>query len=79
MKTIETKYLGPTNFKGSRIRATDGDNTIFLSRDCCDSIDEAHSRTALALKAKLGWTGKMIGGHTKSGMVFVFVKGALEI
>ncbi len=31
MKTITTKYHGPTNFAGSRVSATDGENRIILS------------------------------------------------
>ena len=74
MKTIETKYHGPTNFRGSRISATDcGDHTIYISYDNALNSDDAHKAAAIALRKKLNWSGPMQGGHTKAGMVWVFV------
>ena len=72
MKTIETKYLGPTTHKGSRIRATDGDNSIIVSYDGMLEHEDAHWKAAEALCHKLKWSGCMVQGETKNGYVFVF-------
>ena len=73
MKSIETKYVGPSNVKGSRIIATDcGDHRLIMSYDCAWSNEENHMNAAKQLCERLHWTGSLWGGHTKSGMVFVF-------
>lgn len=73
MQTITTKYLGPTNTKGARIKAvaSGAQQSITISYDH-ESNDHGHIKAANALAAKLGWTGRMIGGDTKEGKVFVF-------
>ena len=73
MQTITTKYLGPTNHKGSRFKAThSGDFTsVTISYDYSMSADGNHTRVAFMLAEKLNWEGSYIGGHTKDGMVFV--------
>ncbi len=35
--------------------------------------DDIHRKAAEALCAKMGWTGKLVSGSIKNGMVFVFV------
>ncbi len=79
MKSIETKYHGPTNFKGARFTATDGDNRVTVGYDHALNADENHKAAAMALKTKLAWKGSMQGGHTKTGMVFVFADKELVI
>ena len=71
---IETKYIGPSNIKGSRVKATaQTDNQITLTWD--DSLNSAqnHARAAAALCEKMDWNGHLVGGGTKAGEVFVFV------
>jgi hypothetical protein len=72
MKAISTKYHGPTNTRGSRISATDGDTTIFVSYH--DDAREPHDVAALALCKKLGWSGTLIRGGTKTGNVYVWAQ-----
>ena len=72
MKTISTKYLSATNFKGSRIKATDCDNSITISYPHELNHEQAHMKAAQALMEKMDWLGEMMGGHTKDGMVFIF-------
>lgn len=55
MKAIITKYHGPTNTRGSRITATDGDNRISLSMDDALNHDANHDAAAAALCRKLKW------------------------
>lgn len=74
MQTIHTKYVGPSNVRGSRIIATASGSKarIIVSCDLAASSEDAHIEGAKALCAKMDWHGTMIGGHTKDGMVFVF-------
>lgn len=77
MKAIITKYLGPTDRRGSRIKATDGDSSITVPLDSADSSEISHAKAAEALCRKLGWTGRYIGGGLSgrggimAGMVWV--------
>lgn len=73
MKAIQTKYLPATNTKGSRIRAFDSDgNSVTVSHYHDASRDDAHRRAARALCEKMDWRGRLIGGHIKDGMAFVW-------
>jgi len=79
MQTITTKYLGPTNTKGSRIKASCEGGSITVSLDYGVEIEQDYMKAAKALKDKMNWSGEMIGGHTKDGMVFVFVNDFYKI
>ena len=75
MKAISTKYLPATNYLGSRIKATaEGGNSITLSYDDALNSDQMHLKAAIALRDKMNWKdgGKLIGGGTETGYVFVF-------
>lgn len=79
MKTIETKFVPATNHKSSRIKATEPDGiSVTLSWDHSMSDEENHDRARAALCDRLGWNGPMIGGHTKRGMIWVFMPSATE-
>ena len=73
MQTIITKYHGATNTKGSRISAMtmSGAKRVYVSYDHGLRIDENHAAAAHELMRQLDWRARMIGGHTKEGMVFV--------
>lgn len=73
MKAIFTKYLGPTNSRGSRIKAWDGDNnSVTLHWDDALNSDENHVAACRALCDKVGWSGRMIMGSHKEVNVHVF-------
>lgn len=79
---IRTKYYGPTNTKGSRIKAMAeagkhiGETTsVFTTYDCAlDSYDN-HERAAKRLCEKLEWEGTFTSGslNNDGGMVFVYL------
>jgi hypothetical protein len=76
MKAIKTKYLGPTDTRGSRIRACDGDRncvTVPYPYEARQG-EEAHRVAAKALAKKMGWGSRGLrGGWLKSGeYAFVF-------
>lgn len=73
-KAIRTKYHGPTNTRGSRVTATDGDrNWITIEWDHSLTSDQNHRAAAVALCKKLGWTGTLAQGGFPDSCVFVFV------
>jgi hypothetical protein len=73
MKTIKTTHLGPTNTRGSRIKASDEDgNSITLPYKSELNSNQCHMEAAVALCEKMDWIGMLHGGHTKNGMTWVF-------
>lgn len=68
-KAITTKYLGPTDFKGSRISATDGDgNRVSVPYEYALNSDGNHIAAATALCEKMKWKGTLVhGGLLKNG------------
>ncbi len=73
MKSITTKYHGPTNSRGSRVSATDGDSRIALSWDSALDSDANHDAAAKALCLKLGWANQsLMRGNHNTGNVYVF-------
>ena len=72
MQIITTKYMGPTNTRGSRIKASSSHYSITRAYNGSLKSEENHKLAVIDLMAKLEWAGVMYGGHTKDGMVFVF-------
>lgn len=75
MKAIQVKYLGPTNHKGSRWKATAWPNlSVTLSYDY--ALDgEGNARTAAnALAGKMGWRHPTGAGQLPNGD-YVFTLG----
>ena len=69
---ITTRYMGPTNFKGSRIVVTSGNgHRMIVSWDHALDVGENHAAAAKALADKMEWGGEWVGGGTKDGYVFV--------
>lgn len=77
MQAIICKYFGPTNSKGSRIKAQCAAGSVTISYPHELSGQAVYRKAAEALVAKLGWNdshyGKLLGGQVPSGeYVFVF-------
>lgn len=86
LRAISTRYFGPTNSRGSRIKAIarkrEHDMPELSLTDNWDygaSIDENHCRVAKLLAAKLEWSGLYIGGSTDDGLVFVNAGNGSEV
>jgi hypothetical protein len=74
MVAITTKYFGPTNFKGSRIKASANGNSVTIGFDYALGSEERHAKAARALCDKMGWKNKLIAGGLDAGnYVFVMV------
>ena len=76
MKAIETRYYGPTNTRGSRIRAFDLDgNSVSIPYPYDLSGEGCHAAAAKALCKKMNWHGKLASGALERGYVFVWCIG----
>lgn len=72
---IVTKYLGPTNTRGGRIKAwakSGGKLSVTIPYPHDLSLSQAHAAAAVALCDKLGWTySELHQAHVDNGCVFV--------
>jgi hypothetical protein len=74
MVAILTKYLGPTNFRGARVKAyTETKLSVTVHWDHALNPEENHRVAAMALVAKMCWTGRWVGGATEQGYAFVCI------
>ena len=74
MQAIQVKFLGPTNFRGSRYKAWAQAGSVTLSSDHALNPSGNARKAAEALATKLGWTyGELIEGGLPNGdYVFTF-------
>jgi hypothetical protein len=80
MQAIEVKYFGPTNYKGSRWKATAAAGSVTVGYDyALNSTDNALA-AAQALVDKFEWGGVVLhGGQLANGnYVFTVSNPALE-
>jgi hypothetical protein len=78
LQAITTKYLGPTNSRGARIKATGSFGRVTVPYDHALSAFENHRAAANAFMTKFGWTGDAfrnyaIGALPNGGYVLAFV------
>lgn len=80
MKAIRTRYVGPTNTRGSRITATDADgNRVSISYPHQLNSDQAHELAAYTLMRKMRWECELVGGGFNNDEFWVMlphVRGA---
>ena len=72
-QAIETKYLGPTDTKGARVRASSQARSFTVGYDHRLNPSDNHAGAAVALAGKYGWTGRLVGGGNATGTGYVFV------
>ena len=79
-QAIQTKFLAPTNVRGSRVKATAEAGSVTLSWDHALNSEQNHTVAAEALARKYGWAGEWIGGAIPgtSGYAFVTTRGVSE-
>ncbi len=76
MKAIRTRFYGPTDTRGSRIVADDGDgNRISESYDHALNSDDNHMGVAYLLMHKMNWSGQLVGAWYKNDCYWVTVIG----
>jgi len=84
MQTILTKFIGPTNHKGARVKARQSASyagrpkSLTLPWDHALNVDDNHKAAALAFARKMGWHGRWVGGENSNmdGLVFVNVSAS---
>ena len=75
MQAITTKFLGATNTKPARIKATSGSGiSVTVSFDYGLTEVQEHAQAVIALCKKLNWMdrGPFLMGGTKDGYCAVF-------
>lgn len=74
-QAIVTKYLGATNFRGSRVKATAYAGSVTVSWDDALDVQENHAKAAQALAAKWGWDehADFAGGSLPDDRGYAFV------
>jgi hypothetical protein len=73
MQAIQTKFLGPTNTRGDRIKAVCAAGSITLSWDFGLNTEANHVAAARALQAKFNWEFELVTGTLADGS-FVHVQ-----
>ena len=77
-QAIQTRFMGPTNTKGSRVRAWCDAKSMTFGWDHSKNSPQNHEAAADALARGLGWLddgSKLVGGGLPgSGYAFVIVE-----
>lgn len=68
---VETKYIGPTESSGSRVRARGFGTFIYVPYCSGDREDQSHINALRALKLKAGVTAEFIGSAEGSRVVWI--------
>lgn len=74
MQAITTKYLGPTNYRGSRVKATAQAKSITIEWDDALNATANHSRAAQRLANDLEWPGQWFGGGLPDGATMAWIQ-----
>jgi hypothetical protein len=74
MQAIVTKYIGPTNHRGARVKATCQAGSVVIPYDYALGTYENHDAAARALLEKLGWCGQWFGGGMPDGTGNCYVR-----
>lgn len=72
-QAIQTRYIGPTNTRGSRVKATAEAGSVTLSWDNALNATDNHRVAAETLARKYGWPTSMIGGALPGRPGYVWV------
>lgn len=68
MKAIITKYISPTNTRGSRISAACDAKRKVYNWDYSIGVEENHRQAAHLLITELGWYGERYGQLVTGGL-----------
>lgn len=73
VQAITTKYLSPTNVKGSRIKAQAAAGSLTIHIDHALNIEHNHAKAAEALANKFKWRGQWFMGGMPNDTGYCFV------
>lgn len=62
MQAIQTRYLGPTNYRGARVSAQCDAGRAVVPWNHALNVEQNHAAACAALVARLGWPGTWISG-----------------
>lgn len=71
-QAIETKFYGPTNSRGARIRAAAQASKKFYDFDY--GADDPHTFAAQQFAEDMGWSGTWVGGGNADGTGSAYVR-----
>ncbi len=73
-QSIITKFIPATNRRPSRVKAiaSGGESHTSSYHNLDGNEEQRHFAVARSLAEKLDWSGRLVGGATKTGFVFVF-------
>lgn len=74
-QAIITKYLGPTDRRGTRVKAIAEAGTITLSWNHALNSQDNHAAAAKALAEKYQWRGEWHAGAIPGNAGYAFVQG----
>lgn len=77
-QAITTRYIGPSNFRGSRVKAKAAAGSVTLHWDDALNTEQNHAKAAKALADKLEWSGKYHMGGLPDDRGYVFVCAAFN-
>lgn len=78
MQAIETKFLGPTNTKGARIKASSQAGSVIVPYEH-RGVESAHDAALRALVTKLGWWGVWARGANGMNNAYVCISRSRDI
>lgn len=67
MQAIQTRYFGPSNVKGARIKAWADAGSVTIPYPHELSGQACHRKAAQALADKFGWESTYLGGELPNG------------
>ena len=73
MQAITTKFLGPTNSRGPRVKASAERGSITVHWDHRFNVESNHALAAKALAEKFGWGGWWVAGTSPNGCGYAYV------
>jgi hypothetical protein len=72
-QAITAHYIGPSNTKGSRIKATAAAGSLTVHYDDSLNSEQNHAKAAEALANKFKWSGRWFGGGLPDDRGYAFV------
>jgi hypothetical protein len=72
-QAIVTKYIGASNTRSSRVKATAAAGSVTLNWDHSLNIEANHAKAAKALADKFKWSGHWFGGGLPDDKGYCYV------
>lgn len=72
-QAIVTKYIGPSNVKGSRCKASAAAGSVTLHWNSALNSEDNHAWAAKTLALKFGWKGNWYQGGNPNDSGYCFV------